>query len=287
MFFCQIQNIYALDLTANPFELSKTEDQVQVAKWFKIKMPRVARVPRVSVPFRPRRIINYTAKLNVTNKVAQSQLSKAIPGAGQAKHIIPWKYRTHNTVQRAARGGFDFNGKMNGFRSTVKNYPKNYDNQVTKKLAAIEKITVAKKLSDKRVAILLRNHTKKLKINLIISNKKLENKKFFDKKIFADKIKLSSQNFSDKKTARNAFSGQLQKTANRFFRGADKNSKDFKASNLLNGSKRLEFFSPARNKGYGKRYIQDINKSGHVIREFKETIGPKGIIETKWIHGKL
>jgi len=91
--------------------------------------------------------------------------------------------------------------------------------------------------------------------------------------------------FAEKAAARQAFSGEMRTAANRFFRGATSKSRDFKALDISNGAKRLEFFSPARNVGYGKRYVQEINSSGQVIREFKETIGPKGVIETKWIYG--
>lgn len=41
----------------------------------------------------------------------------------------------------------------------------------------------------------------------------------------------------------------------------------------------------ANNIGYGKVYVQEIDSSGNIIREFKETIGPNGLIETKWIAG--
>jgi hypothetical protein len=30
---------------------------------------------------------------------------------------------------------------------------------------------------------------------------------------------------------------------------------------------------------------QEIGPAGEILREFKETLGPAGIIETKWIHG--
>ena len=73
--------------------------------------------------------------------------------------------------------------------------------------------------------------------------------------------------------------------ANRFFRGATSKSTGFKITELEEGARLLEFFSPARNPGYGKRYAQVIDEFGRVIREFKETIGPNGIIEVKWVHG--
>ena len=53
-----------------------------------------------------------------------------------------------------------------------------------------------------------------------------------------------------------------------------------------NGAKRLEFFSPARNAGYGKLYVQEIDASGNVTREFKDTMGPDGLVQRKWVHGE-
>jgi hypothetical protein len=47
----------------------------------------------------------------------------------------------------------------------------------------------------------------------------------------------------------------------------------------------MQFFSPANNPGYGKLYVQEIDSSGNVVREYKDTIGPDGVIERKWIHG--
>ena len=91
--------------------------------------------------------------------------------------------------------------------------------------------------------------------------------------------------FAGKTSARQAFSGEMRAAANRFFRGATTKSTDFKALDIANGGKRLEYFSRARNAGYGKRYVQEIDNTGRIIREFKETIGPSGIRDIKWIHG--
>lgn len=91
--------------------------------------------------------------------------------------------------------------------------------------------------------------------------------------------------FPSKNEARKAFGGKLGNAANRFFRDATSKSRDFKISNLSKGGKRFEFFSPAKNKGYGKKFIQEVNSEGQIIREFKDTLGPKGLIERKFIHG--
>ncbi len=91
--------------------------------------------------------------------------------------------------------------------------------------------------------------------------------------------------FADRTAARWALAGPLGEATNRFFRGATSKSEAFQVTDLSNGHHRLEFFTPARNPGYGKRYIQEINGNGQIVREFKETFGPQGLVATKWIHG--
>lgn len=93
------------------------------------------------------------------------------------------------------------------------------------------------------------------------------------------------QTFPNKASARQALSGPQQEAANRFFRGATGKSQNFRITDLSNGAKQLEFFSPAKNPGYGKRYVQEINSAGGVIREYKDTLGPQGLIDRKWVHG--
>ncbi len=91
--------------------------------------------------------------------------------------------------------------------------------------------------------------------------------------------------FASKQAAREALDGDLGMAANRFFRDASKNAQDFRIGAIEEGGVRFEFFSPARNAGYGKLYVQEVDSTGSVVREFKNTIGPNGIVETKWIHG--
>ena len=90
--------------------------------------------------------------------------------------------------------------------------------------------------------------------------------------------------FAGKAEARQAFSGAQQHAANRFFRDATAKSTNFRATDL-DGGQRLEFFSPANTPGYGKRYVQEIDAEGNVVREWKEILGPHGLVETKWVHG--
>lgn len=91
--------------------------------------------------------------------------------------------------------------------------------------------------------------------------------------------------FPDKATARGALSGPRGVAANRFFRDATGKSTQFKVTDQEDGSFQFEFFSAARNPGYGKRYVQMVGAAGEIISEYKETLGPEGLIETKWVHG--
>lgn len=91
--------------------------------------------------------------------------------------------------------------------------------------------------------------------------------------------------FGSRAAAREGLPGDLAAAGNRFFRGATSKSQDFKATGLPDGGYRLEFFSPANNPGYGKLYVQEIDRTGQVLREYKNTMGPDGLIETKWVHG--
>jgi hypothetical protein len=91
--------------------------------------------------------------------------------------------------------------------------------------------------------------------------------------------------FGSRAAAREGLPGDLASTGNRFFRGATSKSQDFQAVELPGGGYRMQFFSPANNPGYGKLYVQEIDRTGQVLREYKNTMGPDGLIETKWVHG--
>ena len=90
--------------------------------------------------------------------------------------------------------------------------------------------------------------------------------------------------FADRAAARRALPGKLGAACNRFFRGATSKCQDFRISPLPNGGYRMQFFAPARNAGYGKLYVQEIDAEGVMIKEYKDTIGPTGLIERKWTH---
>lgn len=89
--------------------------------------------------------------------------------------------------------------------------------------------------------------------------------------------------FSTRAEARQALDGELQKAANRFFRGAgDSRSADFKMQGLAGGGYRFSYYDAARSPGYGKLYVQEVGPKGNLIREYKDTLGPNGLIERKF-----
>jgi hypothetical protein len=91
--------------------------------------------------------------------------------------------------------------------------------------------------------------------------------------------------FGSRAAAREGLPGDLAGAGNRFFRGATSKSQDFQAVELPGGGYRMQFSSPANNPGYSKVYVQEIDRAGQVLREYKNTMGPDGLIETKWVHG--
>jgi hypothetical protein len=96
---------------------------------------------------------------------------------------------------------------------------------------------------------------------------------------------LRTTEYQDRAAARQALSGAQRQAANRFFKGATGKSVNFRSTELPNGGQRLEFFSPADTPGYGKLYVQEIDADGVTIRRYKDTMGPEGLIERKWIVG--
>jgi hypothetical protein len=91
--------------------------------------------------------------------------------------------------------------------------------------------------------------------------------------------------FADREGARRGLPETLRSASNRFFRGATAKARDFRITDLPEGGYRMEFFSPAENPGYGKLYVQVIDADGGVVSRFKDTLGPDGLIERKWIKG--
>ena len=129
--------------------------------------PYKAPKPKIPKPPAPRKVPNYSPKLKLPFKKSQAALSKNLgPGKGKATHVIPFKNRNHKVIQKAARGGFNFNGKPNGIRMPNGTYPKNYSNMVLRRLNRIDKITAKSGFNDKQTAALVRNHARSLKTHL-------------------------------------------------------------------------------------------------------------------------
>lgn len=91
--------------------------------------------------------------------------------------------------------------------------------------------------------------------------------------------------FADRAEARACLPGKLRSASNRFFKGATAKSRDFRLIERNDGTYRMQFFSPADTAGYGKLYVQVVSADGVRIAEFKDTIGPDGLIERKWLRG--
>ena len=89
--------------------------------------------------------------------------------------------------------------------------------------------------------------------------------------------------FGSRAAAREGLPGDLVAVGNRFFRGATSKSQDFQAIGLPGGGYRLQFFSPANNPGYGKLYVQEIDRGGNIVSRYKDTMGPNGFIERKFV----
>jgi hypothetical protein len=101
-----------------------------------------------------------------------------------------------------------------------------------------------------------------------------------------DRLVKTSTQYETRADARGALAGDQQVAANRFFKGATGKSRDFRVTIYRSGRARLQFFSPARNPGYGKLYVQDIDERGGTVRRYKDTMGPEGLIERKWLRGE-
>ena len=89
--------------------------------------------------------------------------------------------------------------------------------------------------------------------------------------------------FANRAEARAGFPENLRAAANKFFKQATTKCEDFAAEPLPGGGYRMRFFAPANNPGYGKLYVQEIDSSGTVISDYKDTVGPQGLIERKWV----
>lgn len=93
--------------------------------------------------------------------------------------------------------------------------------------------------------------------------------------------------FANKEAARKALTGDLGKAANRFFKDAGNKGKDFKITELPDGTFRFEFFKSARTPGFGKHHVQEVYGNGTIRLEYKQTFEPGGkpVNPKQFIHG--
>lgn len=119
---------------------------------------------------------SFADELATTAQAARRHLRRSVPGTGgQVHHIIPWESRTHDFVQRAARGGFNINGAGNGIRLELTqhlgSHPR-YNAAITKKLNSL--LRSNPDISDANAAKLLQNYVDRLRAGLTISGNKLK-----------------------------------------------------------------------------------------------------------------
>ncbi|XZE20902.1 AHH domain-containing protein [Pirellulaceae bacterium SH449] len=125
---------------------------------------------------KPNSTVDFTEQLGVSHNRARAKLRSALGSSAphQAHHIIPWETRSHDLVQRAARGGFNINGAENGISLArtqhLGSHPR-YNAAVKRKLD--ELLSNNPGLSDSQYADLLRGYVEQLRNGLTTSNSML------------------------------------------------------------------------------------------------------------------
>jgi hypothetical protein len=126
--------------------------------------------------FDARRVVSYLDELSLTSQAARRHLREAVPGTGgQAHHIVPWEARTHELVERAARGGFNINGANNGIRLDVTQHfgpHSKYNEAVMSRLDSIFRSNPG--ISDDAAAAALQGYADQLRSGLIRSSNRLQ-----------------------------------------------------------------------------------------------------------------
>ena len=87
---------------------------------------------------------DFSDELNVSANAARRHLRRSVGGArgGQVHHVIPWEWRNHPLVRKAAKGGFNMNGSNNAIRLTLTQHNGSHDDYsqaVLKRLDAMLK----------------------------------------------------------------------------------------------------------------------------------------------------
>lgn len=115
------------------------------------------------------KVIDRSDELALDNEVARKRL-RAVIGSKQgfqAHHVVPLELRQHDLVRRAAKGGFDINGKENGISLSDKIHRGSHPKYTEKiKEALDEKLTASGVDSDEVIAQWLRKFTSDCKAEL-------------------------------------------------------------------------------------------------------------------------
>lgn len=126
--------------------------------------------------------IDYTSKLGRTGDDARRTLRNALGigrgNADEAHHLIPVGLADHKLVERAARGGFNFNSVDNGMalpfdrhRGVNIFHQKKYNNAILKVLDA--QLKRSPDMTDAEAAQFLKNYTKQLRSGILNSTARL------------------------------------------------------------------------------------------------------------------
>ncbi|MEM8500182.1 MAG: hypothetical protein AAF542_19345 [Pseudomonadota bacterium] len=169
-----------------PFRAPKPKPRAPIS--YKSR-PIPARAPKVRVPKYSttthkvaiqRKIDRAKAALNVHGNTARSQLRNALANGGKkykmgrdwnAHHMIYWRHRDHDTIKKAAKGGYNVNGVENGLRipkSTHKNIhfaDVNNDKAITKLLDDLH--SKRSYFTPQQTATVVRNHVRMWKYDAI------------------------------------------------------------------------------------------------------------------------
>jgi len=79
-----------------------------------------ARVSQIDRSMRALKVTGGTARTQMRNALANGAKNLRLGRDWNAHHVIHWKQRTHPTMIKAARGGFNINGPENGLRIPTK-----------------------------------------------------------------------------------------------------------------------------------------------------------------------
>ena len=116
--------------------------------------------------------VNHSDQLSVSGDVARSRLRSAFGlergNVNEGHHLIPWGERSHGVVERAARGGYNFNGLDNGVvmpfdrhRGVNIYHHDRYNTAIRKRLD--RELLANPNMTDVKAAEFLRSYTNRLR----------------------------------------------------------------------------------------------------------------------------